>query len=176
MSSTNKYRKHESSMLIWVLPMDRNHDNHTDIYDGRMANCCQKVRGNKTNQRPKQQQNKKQGLLLKGQSVLWVDVGQTEWSEYVFEGVVTLPASYISLWFACFLALRFCWLNRILVYVMLNIILFKSAGFYWPGFFSSVITLCYIYMFSVPNVYPGFWRSLVFLLIQCWVASCSNCL
>ena len=25
-----------------------------------MANCCQKVRGNKTNQRPKQQQNKKE--------------------------------------------------------------------------------------------------------------------
>ena len=34
-------------------------DNYTDIYDGKMANCCQKVRGNKTNQRPKQQQNKK---------------------------------------------------------------------------------------------------------------------
>ena len=33
-------------------------DNYTDIYDGKMANCCQKVRGNKTNQRPKQ--NKKQ--------------------------------------------------------------------------------------------------------------------
>ena len=35
----------------------RQNDNHTDIYDGKMANCCQKVRGNKTNQRPKQQQN-----------------------------------------------------------------------------------------------------------------------
>ena len=42
-------------MLIWVLPIDKN-DNHTDIYDGKMANCCQKVRGNKTKQRPKQQQ------------------------------------------------------------------------------------------------------------------------
>ena len=38
-----------------MLPIDKN-DNHTDIYDGKMANCCQKVRGNKTKQRPKQQQ------------------------------------------------------------------------------------------------------------------------
>ena len=35
-------------------------DNYTDIYDGKMVNCCQKVRGNKANQRPKQQQNKKE--------------------------------------------------------------------------------------------------------------------
>ena len=34
----------------------RHNDNYTDIYDGKMANCCQKVRGNKTNQRRKQQQ------------------------------------------------------------------------------------------------------------------------
>ena len=53
-SSTNKYRKHKSNMLIWVLPIDKkNHDNYTDIYDGKMANCCQKVRGNKIKQRPK---------------------------------------------------------------------------------------------------------------------------
>ena len=24
------------------------HDNHTDIYDGKMENCCQNARGNKT--------------------------------------------------------------------------------------------------------------------------------
>ena len=34
----------------------KHNDNYTDIYDGKMANCCQKVRGNKTKQRPKQQQ------------------------------------------------------------------------------------------------------------------------
>ena len=28
-------------------------DNHTDTYDGKMANYCQNVRGNKTNKRPK---------------------------------------------------------------------------------------------------------------------------
>ena len=28
-------------------------DNHTDTYDGNMANYCQNVRGNKTNKRPK---------------------------------------------------------------------------------------------------------------------------
>ena len=49
-SSTNKYRKHKSSVLIWVL----HNDNYTDIYDGKMANCCpKKVRGNKTNQKTK---------------------------------------------------------------------------------------------------------------------------
>ena len=32
-------------------------DNHTDTYDGKMANYCQNVRGNKTNKRPKWQQN-----------------------------------------------------------------------------------------------------------------------
>ena len=31
-------------------------DNYRDIYDGKMANCCQKVRDNKLNQRQKQQQ------------------------------------------------------------------------------------------------------------------------
>ena len=36
----------------------RQHDNYTDIYGGKMANCCQKVRGNKP--KTKQQQNKKQ--------------------------------------------------------------------------------------------------------------------
>ena len=29
----------------------RQHDNYTDVYDGKMANCCQKVRGKKANQR-----------------------------------------------------------------------------------------------------------------------------
>ena len=29
----------------------RQHDNYTDVYDGKMANCCQKARGNKKNQR-----------------------------------------------------------------------------------------------------------------------------
>ena len=33
-------------------------DNHTDTYDGKMANYCQNVRGNKTNKRPKWQQQK----------------------------------------------------------------------------------------------------------------------
>ena len=28
----------------------RQNDNYIDIYDGKMANCCQKVRGNKTKQ------------------------------------------------------------------------------------------------------------------------------
>ena len=36
------------------------HDNYTDIYDGKMAICCQKVRGNKPNQRPKQRPKQKQ--------------------------------------------------------------------------------------------------------------------
>ena len=36
----------------------RQNDNYTDIYDGKIANSCQKIRGNKTKQRPKQQQNK----------------------------------------------------------------------------------------------------------------------
>ena len=27
----------------------RQNDNYTDIYDGKMANCCQKVRDSKTN-------------------------------------------------------------------------------------------------------------------------------
>ena len=37
-------------------------DNYTDIYDGKMSNCCQKVRGNKTKQRSKQ--NKKQNKKI----------------------------------------------------------------------------------------------------------------
>ena len=51
---------------------------------------------------------------------------------------------------------------------------FQKCHVYWPGLFSSV-TLCQI--FSVPNVYEdGIWLSLVFLLIECWVESCSSCL
>ena len=52
-------------MLIWVLPIDKM-INHTDIYDGKMANCCQNVRGNKTkkdqndNKKQTSKQNKKQ--------------------------------------------------------------------------------------------------------------------
>ena len=37
-NSTTKYKKHESSMLISVLPIDNMII--TDIYDGKMANCC----------------------------------------------------------------------------------------------------------------------------------------
>ena len=44
----------------------RHSDNYTGIYDGKMANCIKKVRGNKTNQRPNQQQKQtnKQELPL----------------------------------------------------------------------------------------------------------------
>ena len=37
-NSTTKYKKHESSMLISVLPIDNMII--TDIYDGKMADCC----------------------------------------------------------------------------------------------------------------------------------------
>ena len=53
-SSTNKYRKQKQNAYLSVTC--RQNDNYIHIYDGKMANCCQKVRGNKTNQRPKQQQ------------------------------------------------------------------------------------------------------------------------
>ena len=43
-SSTNKYRKHKSSMLISSVTYRQN-GNYTDIYDVKMANCCQNVRG-----------------------------------------------------------------------------------------------------------------------------------
>ena len=39
----------------WSVTYIQN-DNHTDICDGKMANYCQNVRGNKTNKRPKWQQ------------------------------------------------------------------------------------------------------------------------
>ena len=42
-SSTNKYRKHKNSMLIWVLPIDKMIITQTFI----MANCCQKVKDNR---------------------------------------------------------------------------------------------------------------------------------
>ena len=41
-------------------PSWNENDNYTDIFNGKMVNCCQKVRGNKPNQTPKRQQNKKQ--------------------------------------------------------------------------------------------------------------------
>ena len=34
--------------------------NHTDIYDGKIANCCQNVRGNKTNKTKMATQTNKQ--------------------------------------------------------------------------------------------------------------------
>ena len=49
---------HQYSQLITYRQLQN--DNYTDIYDGKMANCCQKVRGSKANQRPKQQQNNQQ--------------------------------------------------------------------------------------------------------------------
>ena len=45
-------------MLInWSVTCGQN-DNYTDIYDAKMANCCQKVRGNKTNPKTKTKQTK----------------------------------------------------------------------------------------------------------------------
>ena len=54
----------------------------TDIYDGKMANCCQNVRGNKTKkdqndnkqtnkQKKQQQQNGRRGWGLKKQLTEW---------------------------------------------------------------------------------------------------------
>ena len=45
----------------------RQNDNYTDIYDGKIANSCQKLRGNKTNQRPKQQQKETTATTTKGE-------------------------------------------------------------------------------------------------------------
>ena len=48
-----------------MLILELQNDNYTGIYDGKMANCCQKVRGDRTNQRPKQQQKQKQAKQKK---------------------------------------------------------------------------------------------------------------
>ena len=42
-SSTNKYRKQKQYAYLSVAY--RQNDNYTDIYGGKMADCCQKVRG-----------------------------------------------------------------------------------------------------------------------------------
>ena len=49
-------KKSEATQYAYLSVTYGQNDNYTDIYDGEMANCCQKVRGNKTNQRSKQQQ------------------------------------------------------------------------------------------------------------------------
>ena len=43
-SSANKYRKQKQYAYLTITY--RSNDNYTDIYNGKMANCCQKVRGN----------------------------------------------------------------------------------------------------------------------------------
>ena len=60
----DRYRKHKSSMAIWVFTYRQN-DHYIHIYNGRMENCCQKVRGNKTKQRPKQQQKQRNKQIKK---------------------------------------------------------------------------------------------------------------
>ena len=56
----NKYVQETQKQYAYLSVTYGQNDNYTDIYDGKMANCCQKVGGNKTNQRPKQRQNRKQ--------------------------------------------------------------------------------------------------------------------
>ena len=58
----NKPVQETQKQYAYLSDTYRQNDNYTDIYDGKMANCCQKVRDNKTNQRPKQQQNKNKKL------------------------------------------------------------------------------------------------------------------
>ena len=64
-------KKSEATQYAYLSVTYGQNDNYTDIYDGEMANCCQKVRGNKTNQRPKQQQ-KQTSLFAYYESVISV--------------------------------------------------------------------------------------------------------
>ena len=47
----NKSVQETEKQYAYLSVTFRQHDNYTDFYDGKMANCCQKVRGKKANQR-----------------------------------------------------------------------------------------------------------------------------
>jgi len=49
-------KKSEATQYAYLSVTYGQNDNHADIYDGKMANCCQNVRGNKTNQTTKTKQ------------------------------------------------------------------------------------------------------------------------
>ena len=52
----NKQVQETQTHYAYLSVTYRQNANYIHIYDGKMANCCQNVRGNKANQRPKQQQ------------------------------------------------------------------------------------------------------------------------
>jgi len=47
----NKSVQETEKQYAYLSVTFRQHDNYTDVYDGKLANCCQKVRGKKANQR-----------------------------------------------------------------------------------------------------------------------------
>ena len=55
----NKQVQETQMQYAYLSVTYRQNNNYTDIYDGKMTNCCQKVRGSKPNQRPKQRKRTK---------------------------------------------------------------------------------------------------------------------
>ena len=68
----NKYVQETQKQYAYLSVTYGQNDNYTDIYDGKMANCCQKVGGNKTNQRPKQRQKQKTKSKTKQAKLLFL--------------------------------------------------------------------------------------------------------
>ena len=142
-------------MLIWMLPMDKMIITQTFT----MARWQIVVKKSEATNKPKTKTTTKQKYKV----YCWRDCqfsGLTlsrlnEKSMFLKELLLYLYHIISIYALQAFLAVCFCQLNHILVYVMLNVILFKNAVFYWPGFFSSVITLCYIY-FLFPMFFQVF--------------------